>query len=193
MAKLSRQETHDLSMIIKDRSKVLRAHVDEQAAACFADFERKLSAAYTWDGDEVWKEAALRAQKVADEAQEVIAKRCAELGIPKTFAPSIGVSWNGRGQNALASRRDELRGVAKKSIEAMSKAAVTQIEKQSLELRTQVVAMGLLSDDAKVFLESLAPVTDAMRALDFREMELKLEHQHQQRIDDRRRFGRYDF
>ena len=31
--KLSRNETHDLSMIIKDRTKVLRAHAEEQAAA----------------------------------------------------------------------------------------------------------------------------------------------------------------
>ena len=41
--KLSRNETHDLSMIIKDRTKVLRAHAEEQAAACMADFERQMA------------------------------------------------------------------------------------------------------------------------------------------------------
>ena len=46
----------------------------------------------------------------------------------------------------------------------------------------------MLSDDAKLFLDSLAPVEDAMRTLDFAEMEQRLEHEQQQRIDtDRRR------
>jgi hypothetical protein len=56
------------------------------------------------------------------------------------------------------------------------------------------MAMGLLSDGAKVFLESLAPVEDAMRALDFAEIEQKLEREQQQRLaaldaNGRRRFG----
>ena len=53
----------------------------------------------------------------------------------------------------------------------MTKAAITKIEKQALDLRTQVVGMGLLSADAKMFLESLAPVEEWMRALDFGEIE----------------------
>src|SRR5215468_4862422 len=58
MAKLNRQETHDLSMIIKDRTRVLRAHAEEQAAACLADFENTLASVYTWDHDATWKQAA---------------------------------------------------------------------------------------------------------------------------------------
>lgn len=184
---LSRTETHDLSMIIKDRTKVLRAHADEQAAACMADFEKKLAAVFSFDDDEIWKAAASEARAVAIESQKKIAKRCEELGIPKTFAPSLEVSWASRGENMLASRRAELRRVAKTSIEAMTKAAITKIEKQSLDLRTQVVAMGLLSAEAKMFLESLAPVTDAMRQLDFAEIEVKLEREQKQRLEDRRR------
>lgn len=180
--RLSRNETHDLSMIIKDRARVLKAHAEEQAAACMADFEKKLAAIYSFDQDEVWKEATEEALKVVRESQEKIAKRCEELGIPKTFAPSISASWHGRGENLLAERRTELRRVAKASIEAMTKAAITKVEKQSLDLRTQVVAMGLLSDDAKVFLESLAPVEDAMQTLDFGEIEQKLEHDKQKRL-----------
>jgi hypothetical protein len=187
--KLSRHETHDLSMIIKDRTKVLKAHAEEQAAVCMADFERKLATVYTWDQDEIWKEATERTQKVVDEAQKQIADRCKELGIPATFAPSLSASWSGRGENALARRREELRRVAKSSIEAMKMAAVTKIEKQGLDLRTQVVAMGLLSPDAKMFLESLAPVEESMRALDFAEMEHKLELEQKHRREDRRRLG----
>jgi hypothetical protein len=171
---LSRQETHDLSMIIKDRTKVLKAHVEEQGARIMADFEAKIAAEYSFDQDEVWKAAAEAAERVVRESQAKIAERCKELGIPKTFAPRVGLHWEGRGENALASRRAELRRVAKTAIDAMGKAAVTRIEKQSLDLRTQVVAMGLMSADAKLFLESLAPVEEAMRALDFVEIEQRL-------------------
>jgi hypothetical protein len=185
--KLSRHETHDLSMIIKDRTKVLRAHADEQAAACLADFEQKLAAVYTFDQDEIWKAATEAALKVVSAGNAEIAKRCEALGIPKTFAPSLEATWCGRGENALASRRAELRRVAQTRIEAMKKAAITKIEKQGLDMRTQVVAMGLLSTEAKVFLESLTPVDEAMRTLDFSEIEQTLEREHKQRIAQQRR------
>lgn len=190
--KLSRNETHDLGMIIKDRSKVLKAHAEEQAAVCMAEFEKNLAAIYAWDQDEVWKKATEDAQKACRAAQEIIANRCEEMGIPKSFAPAVGLNWQGRGENALGQRRTELRRVAKTAIEAMAKAAITKIENQSLDLRTQVVAMGLLSDDAKMFLESLAPVQDAMRQLDFHEMEKKLEAEQQLRLADRRRMANWE-
>ena len=185
--KLSRNETHDLSMIIKDRTKVLRAHAEEQAAACMADFERQMAASYTFDQDEVWQKATKEALNVVQASQEAIAKRCKELGIPASFAPTISASWQGRGENMLASRRAELRRVAQTSIAAMTKAAITKIEKQALDLRTQVVGMGLLSADAKLFLESLAPIEENMRALDFAEIEKRLEKEQQLRLEDRRR------
>lgn len=185
--RLSRTEVHDLSMVLKDRTKVLRAHAEEQAAACMADFEAKMATVYTFDQDAVWKKATEEARKVVEESQNTIAKRCKELGIPATFAPSISASWQGRGENMLASRRTELRRVAESSIRAMTKAAITKIEKQALDLRTQVISMGLISPDAKMFLESLAPVEESMRALDFGEIERKLEKEKQLRIADQRR------
>lgn len=183
--KLSRTESHDLSMIIKDRTKVLKAHAEEQKAVHMADFEKKLAAEYSWDQDEIWKQAVLEAQKIVGEAQERIAKRCVDLGIPASFAPSLGLVWQGRGQNLLAQRRAELRQVAKTTIEAMYKAAITRIEKQSLDLRTQVVSLGTMSDNARLFLESLAPVDDAMTNLEFSEIERRLDDQKTKRISNR--------
>lgn len=152
-----------------------------------ADFENKLATIYKWDQDEIWKKAAEEARKVVDESQAKIAKRCEQLGIPKSFAPAIGMSWAGRGENAISQRRTELRRVAKSSIDAMLKAAMTKIEHQSLDLRTQVVSMGILSADGKLFLESLAPIEDSMRQLDFGEIERKLDKEQQLRVADRRR------
>lgn len=171
---LSRTETHDLGMIIRDRAKVLKSYAEEQAAACLADFEAKLAAVYEFDDDAVWRKAVEAANKVCEEAQAVINARCKALGIPKDFAPGMGVVWHGRGQNALSGRRVELRRVAKTSVEAMLRAAMTRIDKQSLHLRTQVVGMGIMSPEAKLFLESLAPIEESMRMLEFVEIERKL-------------------
>lgn len=183
---LSRHETHDLGMIIKDRGKVLLSHAEEQAAACLADFEKKMAAIYSYDQDDVWKAATAAAIAAVTTAQAQIEKRCKELGIPKSFAPSVAASWQGRGENAITSRRSELRRVAKTAIDAMLKAAKTRIEKQSLELRTQVIGLGIYSPAARMFLESLAPIEDSMHSLDFVEMERKLETEK-----ENRRIGHY--
>jgi len=139
---LSRNETHDLSMIIKDRTKVLRAHADEQAAACMADFEQKLAAIYSWDQDDIWKDATEESLKVIEECQIKVAKRCEELGIPKTFAPRIEASWSGRGENAVAGRRAELRRVAKSSIEAMTRRPLPRLRSKASTLGRRLSAWG---------------------------------------------------
>lgn len=184
--KLSRQETHDLGMIIKERTKVLRAHALEQAKACMADFEKKLSTIYHYDQDEVWKRVTEDAMEVIKRAQEKIEAQAAKKGIPKDLAPQLLLGWEGRGQMKAASRRTELRRVAKAECDAMVAAAVTKIEKQSLELRTQVVAMGLLTPEASLFLESLAPVEEVMQELDFGKIETKM---IEQKSSNQRRLG----
>lgn len=189
--KLARHETHDLGMIIKDRAKVLKAHIDAEKTTVLADFERQIAAIYEYDNDEVWKAAAERAAAVVKEAQAEVAKRCEELGIPKTFAPSLSIGWNGRGENACKNRREELRRVAKAEVEAMAARAVVKVEQESLDLRTQVVAMGLLSDSAQTFLQTLKPVEEVMQRLDFAAIDKKLELQQA----DRRKalgYSRYD-
>lgn len=183
---LSRHETHDLGMIIKDRAKVLRSHVEQRAAECMADFEQQLASNYDFDSDEVWRKAVVEAQAVVAVAQDTIAERCKVLGIPPQFAPRLGLEWHGRGENAINTRRTELRRVAKTRVDAMAKAAVTKIEHQSLDLRTQIVAMGMLSPQAKLFLESLAPIDECMGVLKFADVELALEDQ-----TARRRRGDY--
>lgn len=184
--RLSRHETHDLSMIIKDRTKVLKAHADEQAKKCLADFEKKLATIYSFDQDEVWKEATELAMAEVQKSQDKILARCAKLGIPRDLSPRLELSWNGRGQMQTERRRSELRRVAQSEIEAMKSAAITKIKKQALDLRTQVVAMGLLTPAATVFLESLAPVDDAMMSIDFATIETKLLQQK----EATRRLGR---
>ena len=188
--KLSRAETHDLGQIIKERVKVLLAHAEEQAKKTMADFERHLATVYKYDQDEVWKRATEEAMEVIKSAQDRIEARCVKLGIPKDMAPQLELSWNGRGQMRSASRRQELTRVAKAECEAMLASAKTSIQKQSLDLRTQIVALGLLTPAAQMFLESLAPVEDAMRSLDFGAVETKMIEQRARQRQPR--IGFYD-
>jgi vacuolar-type H+-ATPase subunit H len=179
--RLSRQETHDLGQIIKERVKVLLAHAEQQAKECMAQFERHLATIYKYDQDEVWKKATEEAMQVVKSAQERIDARCVKVGIPKDMSPQLELSWEGRGQMRTSSRRAELTRVAKSEVEAMLAAAKTSIQKQSLDLRTQVVGMGLMTPAAKLFLESLAPVEEAMHELDFGRVETKMLEQRKRR------------
>jgi hypothetical protein len=187
--RLSRNETHDLGMIIKERAKVLKSYASEQAAKCMADFEAKLAAEYHWDQDAAWKAATKEAMAVVAASQDIIAKRCQEIGIPAAFAPTLALSWQSRGENMLESRRRELRRVAESQISAMTKSALTKIDKQALDLRTQVVSMGIVSENARAFLESLAPIEEAMSMLEFSEVEKRLETEQQRLADHRRHYG----
>jgi hypothetical protein len=187
--RLSRQETHDLGMIIKERTKVLLAHAAEQAKACMADFEKKLSTIYHYDQDDVWKRVTEDAMEVIKRAQEKIEAQAAKKGIPRDLAPQLLLGWEGRGQMKAASRRAELRRVAKAECDAMLAAATTKIAKQSLDLRTQIVAMALLTPEASIFLESLAPVEEAMHSIDFAEIETKLIEQKNAQRQGRLGYG----
>lgn len=187
--RLSRQEVHDLGMLIKERSKVLKAHASEQSAVLLADFEAKLAAEYKFDDDEVWKKATVEAMEIVRIGNDKIMARCEKMGIPKQFAPSLQLSWQARGENLVSRRRMELTRIAKSQIDAMEKAAITRIEKQSLDLRTQVVSMGVLSSNGKLFLESVAPVEEAMQALDFKNIQKQLDAEQHKLESHMKRLG----
>lgn len=176
-------------MIIRDRAKVLKAHVDHQAAVVLADFEAKMAKEYSFSDDVIWKKAAEEALAAVKAAEEIVAQRCEEMGIPRSLSPHIDVYWRGRGADAIKERQAELRRAAKAKIDEMSKKAVLKIERQSLDLRTQVVAMGLLSDEARLFLESLATVDEAMQMLDFKAIEQPVIEDQSKRDESRRRWN----
>ena len=126
-----------------------------------ADFEHQLGTVYSYYDDETWQAAAVAAEQAVAAAQAEIEKRCLELGIPKQFAPGMSCFWYGRGENAVASRRAELRRMAMTRIAAMEKAARTQIETLSVSAQTALIAGSLTSEAAKEFLEHL-PSAEAL-------------------------------
>jgi hypothetical protein len=168
--RMTRSERQELGQLIRKRERVMKAQVAERGAAMLAEFENQCAQIYSFDQDETWAKAMREAEKAVDEANKNVAARCKELGIPKEFAPGVIMGWMERGQNAVTSRRVELRRMAKSRIVAAEKEAISKIERLSLEAQTEVVANGLVSNAAKEFLERMPTLEVLMPSLDARKI-----------------------
>ena len=170
-AGMTKGEREDLQRLIRQREKVLKSAAKQRSAELIADFENQMGQEYRFDQDEVWDQAVEVADREVRKMQKQIAARCGELGIPERFAPSISLEWHHRGyDNALATRRAELRLMATTQIEAIEQKAIVQIELSCLEAQTKIATAGLTSDVAKLFLEELPSVPALMPALSFAEI-----------------------
>lgn len=161
MSGMSQGERDRIAALSRKRAKVAKSMVGERAKALLADVEDQLSAQYSF-GDELWADINRAAQIAVAEADRQVGERCVTLGIPESFRPRISVSWSSRGENAVSSRRTELRALAKARIEAVSASAKVGIDAAQLEVETELVRDGLTSDDAIRFLESMPTVEHLM-------------------------------
>ena len=170
MTAVFRSEREDLQRLIRQREKVLKSAAKQRSAELIADFENQMGQQYSFDQDATWARATEVARREVNKAQAHIAARCAELGIPKNFAPSLSVHWYERGENAVKQRRIELRRMAQTQVEALERKAVTEIEMGCLEAQTKLATLGLTSDAAKQFIEQLPSVDGLMPRLSFAEV-----------------------
>ncbi|MFO1128374.1 MAG: hypothetical protein U1E66_08115 [Rhodospirillales bacterium] len=168
---ITKGEREDLQRLIRQREKVMKSAAKQRSTELLADFESQIAAEYQFDDDVVWAQAAKAAEAEVVKAQERVALRCQELGIPKQFAPSLGLSWRHRGYgNALTKRRDELRLVAKAQIASLEQAAIVKIEQASVEAQTEIAVAGLTSEAARAFVASLPTVESLMPALSYHQL-----------------------
>ena len=89
--------------------------------------------------------------------------------------PGLAGTWYDRGQNATKERRAELRRLAHRKIEAIEKNARATIERQSLEVQTQLFASALTSDAAKSFLKAMPSIESLMQPLDISTLESSID------------------
>jgi hypothetical protein len=171
---MTKAEREDLRRHINRLESVMKSAAEQRSAELLADFEQQVASIYAYDDDAIWSKAYKEARDAARAAARTIARRCATLGIPKEFAPSLELYWHGRGQTAVKQRRDELRRVALARVRDAEKKAFHQIERQCLELQTQVLAHGLTTDAAKIFFEAIPTVERLMPPLDFAKIESAL-------------------
>jgi hypothetical protein len=171
MTAMSKHEREDLQRLVRQREKVLKSAAKQRSAELIADFENQMGAEYSFDQDEVWAVAAQAAKREVAKAQERVAARCAELGIPKRFAPSLGLHWTGRGyDNAIERRKAELRKMATSRVEAIERKAITEIEMQCLEAQTQLALAALTSQAARSIIDKLPDIETLMPRLSFAEI-----------------------
>jgi predicted component of type VI protein secretion system len=172
---MTKSEREDLQRLVRQREKALKSAAAQRSAELLADFEQQLASVYHYDQQEIWAKAFSAAKAAAQDAVTTIASHCEALGIPAQFAPSLELYWTGRGQNAVAQRRDELRRVAKTRIAAIEKEACVKIELHSVDMQTRIIAFGLTSAAATEFLKSMPAVDALMPTLEFAKIQGMLE------------------
>jgi hypothetical protein len=178
---MTKGERDQLLQLVKKRERVMRVKAQERSAALIAEFDAQSAKIHHWDEDAVWQRVHDEAKKAIEAAQIAIAARCQELGIPAEFAPGLNIYWHGRGHNAAADRRAELRRAAKSHVEAIEKEAMSKIEGMSLEAQTEIIAHGLESDAAKAFLESMPHIETLMPSLQVSEIQNLIEAKRAER------------
>ncbi len=171
---MTKGDRDSLLQVARLRTRVAKDQAVAFAAKLKADFEKQLDAHYPWDTDEMWSAMAKLMEKTQKEAQEQVAARSRELGIPEWAAPSLNWYWRDQGQQATKERKVELRRLAATEIDATVKAAKSKIDEASLAIQTALLASGLTSAAAKEFLESMPTPEALMPAVDVTALETKL-------------------
>lgn len=179
--KMTKGERAELTSLVRKREKVMKSQATERSALLLAEFDAQSAKIYSFDDDPVWAAATEEVKAIVDIAREKIARRCKAIGIPVEFAPNINFYWEGRGHNAVSSRRAELRRAAKSRIDAMEKEAVTKIERLSLQAQTEILAQGLDTEAARRFLESMPTMDSLMPPVQIGEIQTLVETQRKDR------------
>lgn len=175
MSKMTAAERNDLRSLIRQRARLMKAHVSQRGLELLADFETQLQTYYFYDQDEVWAAAYAEAEKIAKDSNARVAERCKELGIPEKFAPCLSFGWRGQGENAMKKEHTNLRREAKAQIAAIEAAAKTKIEQISVESQTELISDALTTEAAKAFLEQLPSAEALMPVLELKQVQGLLE------------------
>jgi hypothetical protein len=117
VSEITKQDRNELAQVVRLRCKVARNGIEARKAELLADFDQQLATIYEFD-DERWARITRAAREGVDAADEKLRAVCDEVGIPTEFRPRLQAAWYGRGENALAQRRVELRRAAVSRLDA---------------------------------------------------------------------------
>lgn len=170
--RMTKEERLELGKFIRAREKVALSGADHHEAALKADFEKKLSAEYPHNHP-AWAKATAIAKQAIAEANKRIVKACKEVGVPEKFAPSASLAWASRGESMFKERRTELRKAAYAMISEYKTKAIFQIKTDSVNFLGQILADGLTTEAAKVFLKKMPTIEQLMPALAIDDVESK--------------------
>ena len=153
---MNRADRDDLIRLARSRARLAKLKASEREKVLLSEVEDLLAAEFE-ARDQIWADAVAIAEDAAAKANDVIAARCADLGIPAEYAPKLILHWAARNPETAGTpaRRAELRRLALARLSALVASAKTQIDEQLLEVETALIAGGLASDDAREFLAAM--------------------------------------
>lgn len=170
---MTKPEREALAKLIRQRERLAKTTAAERSAALMADFEQQADRVYSYNEDRVWRDALLTAKDAVAKAQDIIADRCQELGIPAPFAPTVSVGWHQQ-RAAIGAERAKMRQIAKRRIEQIEASARTAIERASVAAQESLLVGALTTEAARLFAESLPVVEELMPALDMAQLQQSL-------------------
>lgn len=170
---MTSKEQTNLLHIAKMRERTTKSSLEEVGANLLVDLDRQLDTYYAFSSDEIWKEAHRIADEACKEAQAKVVARNRELGIPERFAPSLECQWYSAGEQAAKKRRDELRKVGQRQVEAMIRTGKRKIEESSCDIQTQIMASSF-SSEAQNLLDTMPTPEQLMPKLNLGALESML-------------------
>jgi hypothetical protein len=163
--RMTSRERSDLAALVRKRERVAKTQTANVKAQRLADFEVQLASQFAAE-DERFRDLTTFAQQVVDRANREVQRRCEEMCIPEHFRPRLGLTWMGRGENAVGERRAELRRVAQTRADVDQKQALEHIETASLETQEQLLRDGLTTSAAREFIDRLPTPEQLLPQLD---------------------------
>jgi hypothetical protein len=177
-ATVDKMTKHDLEKLLqldRNEAKALKNATDARRAQVIAKGEADIARKYKFDHKPEWAEAFEEAHEIISKLNEKIREDLKSAGIPIEFAPSAGIHWLDRGENAVAQRRAELLRVLVTEALAQQKAACVAIDLYSVKCQRELLACGLQSQIAKQILASRPTLEALMPALQLSDLEKKID------------------
>ena len=168
------RERDELAGLVRKRERVAKSDAKQRAARLRADAEAQLGHIFGAE-DAAWVDITRKADELIRAANNELAQRCRELGIPEQMRPSLHLGWSGRGGSyADRQRRAEIRAMVDRRIAELEATARLEIERTSLETQTALLAGGLETDEARRFLAAMPTAEQLMPALDMTALEVAM-------------------
>jgi hypothetical protein len=146
---MTKADRDALIRLVKARARQAKLETETREKILLAEVEDQITAEFS-KRDELWADAVTIAEEMARKANEQIAARCADLGIPASQTPSLATGWMARSRSFDdPKRRAELRKLAQAKLAALTKQAKTAIDGKALDVETALLVGGLASAEAR--------------------------------------------
>lgn len=167
---MTKGERDQLIRLVKNRAKQAEREAEMREKVLLAEVRDHMAAEFQAN-DDLFAEAVAIATAAAEKANAQIQARCAELGIPAQHAPGLQLSWHSRSPELQNNaRRAELLKLAGARLQALTKAAKTQIQSQALDAEEKLILGGLESPEAKALFAAMPTVEQIMPALSLEDL-----------------------